>query len=267
MRFFWLDLISGIGAVLLNVLLTKMATDWFVGRELGTALALLVSSWPIGIGAALIVLPRVATTSSVATAFAMTAVAAALGLALIALIYRDPPTLGDTPPPARGLGSGLSLEELGLVSLAGSIWALFNVGYIILISFAPALLISKGLSIKGAGVATSVASWTIIPTIAFGGMLLDRIGHATALMMTSFSVLGLILMLLPTASSWVLIGFTGAVAGVPWAQCCSSGRNSPPPRIVVQGWASFLPGIMSEWRCYPQRRDFSAISQAILGCP
>ena len=53
-------LISGIGAVLLNVLLTKMATDWFVGRELGTALALLVSSWPVGIGVALIVLPRLA---------------------------------------------------------------------------------------------------------------------------------------------------------------------------------------------------------------
>jgi MFS family permease len=208
-------LISGIGAVLLNVLLTKMATDWFVGRELGAALALLVSSWPIGIGAALIVLPRVATTSSVATAFVMTAVAAGLGLALIALIYRDPLTLGDTAPPARGLGSGLSLEEFGLVSLAGAIWALFNVGYIILISFAPPLLISQGISIKGAGVATSVASWTIIPTIALGGMLLDRIGHATALMITSFTVLGLSIMLLPTASSWALIAFIGAVAGVP----------------------------------------------------
>ena len=46
-------LISGMGAVLLNVLVTKMTTDWFVGREIGTALALLVSSWPIGIGIAL----------------------------------------------------------------------------------------------------------------------------------------------------------------------------------------------------------------------
>lgn len=137
-------LISGVGAVLLNVLLTKMATDWFVGRELGTALALLVSSWPIGIGAALIVLPQVAAATSMATAFVMTAVAAALGLVLIALIYRVPPTFGDTAPPARGLGSGLSLEEFGLVSLAGSILALFNVGYIILISFAPPLLVSGG---------------------------------------------------------------------------------------------------------------------------
>lgn len=41
-------LIGGIGGVLSNVFLTKMATDWFVGREIGTALALLVSSWPLG---------------------------------------------------------------------------------------------------------------------------------------------------------------------------------------------------------------------------
>ena len=30
-------LISGVGAVLLNVLLTKMTIDWFIGREIGTA--------------------------------------------------------------------------------------------------------------------------------------------------------------------------------------------------------------------------------------
>jgi MFS family permease len=53
-------LISGVGAVLLNMLLAKMVTDWFVGRELATALALLVSSWPVGIGVALIVLPPLA---------------------------------------------------------------------------------------------------------------------------------------------------------------------------------------------------------------
>ena len=208
-------LISGIGAVLLNVLLTKMVTDWFIGRELGTGLALLVSSWPIGIGAALVVLPRVATAASVATALVMTAVVAALVLALIAVIYRVPPPVGDTAPPAPGSSSSLSAAEFGLVSLAGVVWALFNVGYIILISFTPPLLIAQGISLKTAAVATSVASWTIISTIALGGMLLDRIGHATALMITSFAVLGLGMALMPAAPSVPLIAFIGAVAGVP----------------------------------------------------
>src|SRR5262249_54301463 len=39
--------LSGTGAVLLNVLLAKMVTDWFAGRELVVALGTLISSWPL----------------------------------------------------------------------------------------------------------------------------------------------------------------------------------------------------------------------------
>jgi MFS family permease len=207
--------ISGAGAVLLNVLLTKMTTDWFVGREIGTALALLVSSWPIGIGIALIMLPWLAATSSMATAFVSTAVAAALVLVLVAAVYRAPAKVSDGPLSVGRFDFGLTLREFGLVSLAGGVWALFNVGYIILLSFAPSLLIAQGISAKEAGFATSLATWTVIATIALGGVLLDRIGHATALMITSFAVLGLSIMLVPAASSFALIAFIGAVAGVP----------------------------------------------------
>jgi hypothetical protein len=114
-------LTSGVGAVLLNVLLTKMTTDWFVRREIGTALALLVSSWPIGIGLALIILPWLAARASFATTLASTAAVAALALILIATIYRVPPVAVAPPPPSsEEERPGLSLREFGLVSLAGS---------------------------------------------------------------------------------------------------------------------------------------------------
>lgn len=208
-------LVSGTGAVLLNVQLTKMTTDWFAGREIGTALALLVSSWPIGIGIALIVLPWFAAASSVAAAFMTTAVAAALVMVLVAAIYRAPANAADTPPPVGRLDFGLSLREFGFASLAGGVWVLFNAGYIILVSFVPSLLISQGITAKEAGFGTSLASWAAIATIALGGMLFDRIGHATALMITSLAVLGLSIMLLPGASSFALIAFIGAVTGLP----------------------------------------------------
>jgi MFS family permease len=208
-------LIGGIGAVLLNVLLTKMATDWFVGREIGTALALLVSSWPIGIGIALVVLPWLGATVAVAAAFLATAVVAALVLLLVAAVYRVPAAAAAIKQPAGRSGFGLSLQEFSLVSLAGIVWALFNVGYIIVVSFTPSLLIAQGLSAAEAAVATSLASWTLIPTIALGGMLLDRMGHATALMTTSLTALGLGIMLMPSASSFVLIAFIGAISGLP----------------------------------------------------
>src|SRR5262245_870895 len=92
-------LISGVGAVSLNVVLTKMATDWFAGREIGTALALLVGSWPIGIGLALVTLPSLAVSTTVALAFASTGVVAALVLVLIAGTYHLPPS-AVTPSPS-----------------------------------------------------------------------------------------------------------------------------------------------------------------------
>ena len=168
-------LISGVGAVLLNVLLTKMATDWFTGREIGTALALLVSSWPIGIGLALITLPWLAVQTTVGLAFASTGVVAALVLVLIAGIYYVPPSEVTPLPSAAKEPLRLSLSEFGLVSLAGIIWMLFNVGYILVVSFGPALLMSKGLSQQESGFVISWVSWTVIVTIPLGGVLVDRV--------------------------------------------------------------------------------------------
>jgi len=208
-------LISGTGAVLLNVLLTKMATDWFVGREIGTALALLFGSWPIGIGLALLGMPWLAAVFSVPIALVVTAIVAALALFMVGVVYRVPRTAPTIKSQISAARFGLSLHEFGLVSLAGGIWTLFNVGYIVLVSFAPSFLIAQGLTAAEAGFAISLTAWTVIVTIPLGGVLIDRIGHATALMVASFATLGLGMMLIIVAPSLTLIAFTGALAGLP----------------------------------------------------
>ena len=208
-------LVSGVGAVLLNVLLTKMTIDWFIGREIGTALALLVSSWPIGIGIALVTLPWIAVHGSVAIAFGSTGAAAALVLIAIAILYRAPPAGHGLMPPSESVRTCLSVRELELVSLAGVIWMLFNVGYILVFSFGPALLVSQGLPERDAGFLISLVAWTVIVTIPLGGVIVDRVGHATLLMIASFAVFGLSTMLVPATPSPALMIFVGAVAGLP----------------------------------------------------
>src|SRR5580658_2986543 len=42
-------LISGAGGVMLNVQMTKIVADWFAGKEIATAMAIFVNSWPAGI--------------------------------------------------------------------------------------------------------------------------------------------------------------------------------------------------------------------------
>ena len=51
-------LMAGTGGVLLNVQMTKMVADWFAGKEIATAMAIFVNSWPAGVALSLLTLPR-----------------------------------------------------------------------------------------------------------------------------------------------------------------------------------------------------------------
>ena len=54
-------LVAGAGGVLLNVQMTKMVTDWFAGKEIATAMAIFVNSWPAGVALSLLTLPSIGT--------------------------------------------------------------------------------------------------------------------------------------------------------------------------------------------------------------
>ena len=106
-------------------------------------------------------------------------------------------------------------ELVVLITNWTGVWMLFNVGYILVVSFGPALLMSHGLSQRDAGFAISLVSWTLVVTIPLGGILIDRIGHPTMVMMASLAAFGLGTLLVPIAPSLALMTFVGAVAGLP----------------------------------------------------
>ena len=94
---------SGAGAVMLNVLVTKMVADWFEGRERFLAMSVLINSWPIGIGIALLVVGPLSEVASWHWGILSSAVMAAIGFLAVLTIYRAP--MGPAPPaPASGLG-------------------------------------------------------------------------------------------------------------------------------------------------------------------
>ena len=47
--------------MLLTVQATKMVADWFAGKEIATAMAAYVMSWPAGIALSLLTLPAIGT--------------------------------------------------------------------------------------------------------------------------------------------------------------------------------------------------------------
>ncbi len=209
--------LSGTGAVLLSVLLTKMATDWFAERELVLAIAILLNSWPIGIGLALVTLGPLAEASSWSVAFYATAAAAVVGLLLMATLYQSPEV--EEAADADGAKiTALSIGEAGLVSLAGVVWALYNVAVAILPGFAPSFLISRGASIAEAGFITSLYTWLFVASVQIGGMLAQKFGRSNTIMVVGLAIFGAGFLLLPLVSSplWVVVVmgiFGGAPAG------------------------------------------------------
>ncbi|WP_370451636.1 MFS transporter [Mesorhizobium sp.] len=83
-------LIGGTGGVLLNVLMTKMVADWFAGREIATAMAIYINSWPAGIAIALMLLPAIGTTFGISAVGIAVAILIVVAIGLIAFIYQAP---------------------------------------------------------------------------------------------------------------------------------------------------------------------------------
>ncbi|RRH97195.1 MFS transporter [Mesorhizobium tamadayense] len=172
-------LISGMGGVVLNVLMTKMVVDWFAGRQIATAMAIFINSWPLGIALTLIVLPLIQAEFGIAgTRIAvMTLIAAAL--VLVGLFYQRP---GQPAAPVSVETSRLGKQAVWAVLLAGSIWAFYNVGFAMIFSFAPSMLVERGWSTAAAGSAVSIVLWLAALSVPIGGYLADRSASRNAML-------------------------------------------------------------------------------------
>jgi MFS family permease len=75
-----------------------------------------------------------------------------------------------------GKGGLLHPGEWGPLLAAGIAWTGLNVGYAILLGFAPALLAERGASPEMAGAMASLAGWACVPLAPIGGALAERTG-------------------------------------------------------------------------------------------
>jgi len=167
-------MLGGVGGVVLNTQLPKIITDRFTGREISTAMGSLMSMWPLGIAIALATLGGLARATSWQTAMYATAAYSALALVLVATLYREFPLQTLPSPAGRPSLWTLSNRELGFVVVAGGAWMLLNTGFIVFMSFTPALLIDRGFTVARAGFLVSWASLIAIGSLPLGGYLIDH---------------------------------------------------------------------------------------------
>jgi len=209
-------LICGVGFVFSTVYFAKMVTDWFVGKELATALGLLVMSWPAGIALAQVVQPLIAQNYGWEAGFWLSATYCFVGCLIVALLYRPPGTQVNAGAKSS---NRLSREHLILTLIASLAWAFFNAGYIVYLSFAQPMIQSHGYSVLQAGVIASVPSWIMVFASIGAGQIVDRTGRSDAVLYTGMFTATISLLLLTQADAvWpavILFGLIGAApAGV-----------------------------------------------------
>lgn len=230
-------LLAGIGGVALNVLMAKMVADWFVGREMATAMGIFVNSWPVGIAAALLFLPLLAETGGLRAALWVTVSLVGAGLILLLVGYRPPAsaqTASGSTRPLRGLALRGAL-------IAGAIWGLYNAALGMIFSFGPAMLIEREWTLTAASSTTSIVLWLVAISVPAGGYIADTLDRRDAVMLLGFLSFALLLVAAVTTDAIfaVFIGL-GLTAGLAAGPIMSLPSEVLPAEVIAPGIGVFF---------------------------
>jgi MFS family permease len=207
-------LISGAGGVMLNVQMTKIVADWFAGKEIATAMAIFVNSWPAGIALSLLALPLIGSNLGIKAVHLAVAAVIGAALALFALTYQ---------PPAKAVSAAVGETSARLdrraataVITAGLIWGLFNIGFAMIFSFGPSMLVERGWSIPAAGSVISSALWLAVISVPLGGFLADRSRRPSLVLTAGCIVSAILIVALPRSGAVIpIIIAIGLINGLP----------------------------------------------------
>jgi MFS family permease len=158
-----------------------------------------------------------------------TALWAGIGL-LMMQFYRDAPAVASGPT-SRVLAS----RELKLSISAGFAWGCFNASLVAILGFGPSFLIEHGATLGDAGFVVSLAIWVTIISVPLGGLINDRLGRPTPLIVAGSLIAATMTLLIPVfahaALAFCLVGL--AVGGPPGAMMALLPRALPPGHLAT----------------------------------
>lgn len=211
-------LVAGLGFLLSTLYFSKMVADWFSGREIATAMGILVMSWPFGIAMGQVGHEWLALEYGWRAPFHAASLYCLLAAAAVFTFYRP---VGEAQSRPAGPVPGLSLTraEWGRVVLAGLAWGLFNAGYVGYLAHGPAMLETHGRPAFDAATVISIGSWLMILSGAACGLIVDRAGRRRLVLGVSMTAAAISLALLAVPGAGMpaslLFGLVGmAPAGV-----------------------------------------------------
>ncbi len=182
-------IVGGFGAVFITGPAAKILTDWFVGKEMATAMSVLGVAWPVGIAAGMSLLPFVEVWLDWRVAVYITAAIPALAMLLVWILpaqsERSEPNAESATanPAARPPLWSIRPREFWIILAGGAAWPLMSTGgYVVFSSYAPIMLVDRGIPHTTAALIISLLSWMLIAIVPLGGYLADRMGDRNDLL-------------------------------------------------------------------------------------
>lgn len=229
---------AGAGFLFTTLYFTKMVADWFEGREIATAMSILVMSWPFGIAMGQVGHAWLAQTYGWRVPFQAASAYCLIAALAVFLLYRPP---HDLPDATGGARVSLTGQEWRLVLCAAVAWGVFNAAYVTYLAFAPKVLEGHGQTAMAAAGIISIGSWIMIISGAACGQFVDRFGGRSNVLAVCMggAIAALLLLGLPGAGvgASILFGLIGmAPAGVIMAMAGQAMR----PQVRAFGMGVFF---------------------------
>ena len=226
-------LVTGVGGTLFNLILTKMVSEWFFEREIVLALSIMLMAWPAGIALGLLTQGPIAASYGWAWVMFATGIAALLAMVLTAALYRAPPVAAQ--PVGGPLRFALPARQFIHMSVVGIVWTLFNATLIVLVSFAPAVLVDAGYEVGAAHSMTSLFMWTTLISLPLGGRILGALKSVTPAIVLTMLISAVLIVVLAQGIAPVPVAILiGLVVGLPGgalmalsAQAVSASNRGP----------------------------------------
>jgi MFS family permease len=189
-------LVVGLGATILVVALPKIITTWFAGREIGLAMGVYHTAFPLGTILALNFAGILAYGLGWRVPIWVSVVSCAVALLLFIIFIRD--KKGEQSEMLKS-GSLLgAIKEAGWkIWCVGLAWTFFAGCTISYFTYAPDYFISSGKDVVQAGLIASAPMFGSILLAALVGMLVDRLGKKWLFAVIGLAGIALTLLLIP----------------------------------------------------------------------
>ena len=214
-------LLSGVGAVTLSIVASQLLSQWFAGREIGTAMGIYNTAMPVGTIICFSTFGTLGENLGWRVPIFITTIVSTIALTVFLLLYRSASDerserKENSGKQWRDILSNLRMTGIS-IWLVGFSWMWFNAAVISFTTFAPDFFISKGYEIGLAGFLTSLLMWGSLCLSPLVGRLIDKIGGREIFIGIGGATLSLAIYLIPSSTNFIfpMIIMAIAVALVP----------------------------------------------------